>query len=80
MYGVTSETVPVTCNFAAEEVPPGWLLRFVVRPVTTFGVKGEAIATPWEYRAWGANAKKAEAIARELNMPEYMKAKRGKKK
>ena len=79
MYGVESETAPVTCNFASEEVPPGWLLRFVVRPVTTFGVKGGAIATPWEYRAWGKNAKKAEAIAREMNLPAYRKAKRVKK-
>ena len=57
LYGVESETVPVTCNFASEEVPQGWLLRFVVRPVTTFGVKGEAIATPWEHRVWGKKGK-----------------------
>ena len=75
MYGVESETIPVTCNFAAEEVPPGWLLRFVVRPVTSFGVKGEAISTPWEFRAWGKNAKEAEAVARELNLPPYLKKK-----
>ena len=75
MYGVASETVPVACNFAAEEVPPGWLLRFVVRPVTSFGVKGEAISTPWEFRAWGKNAKEAEAVARELNRPPASKKK-----
>ena len=80
MHGVASETVPVTCNFAAEEVPKGWLLRFVVRPVTTFGVKGGAIATPWEYRVWGANAKKAAAIARKLNLPAHRKVKIGHKK
>ena len=75
MYGVASETEPVVCNFAAEEVPPGWLLRFVVRPVTSFGVKGEAISTPWEFRAWGKTAKEAEAIARELNRRAFLKKK-----
>ncbi len=75
MYGVESDTLPVSCNFAAEEVPPGWLLRFVVRPVTSFGVKGEAISTPWEFRAWGKTAKEAEAIARELNRRASLKKK-----
>ena len=69
MYGVESETVPVSCNFAAEEVPPGWLVRFVARPVTAFGVKGSPIATPWEFRAWGKNAKEAAEIAREMKSP-----------
>ena len=69
MYGVESETVPVYCNFAAEEVPPGWLVRFVARPVTAFGVKGNPIATPWEFRAWGKNAKEAAEIAREMKSP-----------
>ena len=69
MYGVESETVPVSCNFAAEEVPPGWLVRFVSRPVTAFGVKGNPIATPWEFRAWGKNAKEAAEIAREMKSP-----------
>jgi hypothetical protein len=76
LYGVESETVPVICNFAAEEVPPGWLIRFVVRPVTAFGVKGDPIATPWEYRAWGKTAKEAEKIAREMNLPAYLKKKK----
>jgi hypothetical protein len=76
MYGVASETEPVVCNFAAEEVPPGWLIRFVARPVTAYGVKGEPIATPWEFRAWGKDAKEAAAIARELNLPAYMKVKK----
>ena len=76
MYGVESETVPVSCNFAAEEVPQGWLVRFVARPVTAYGVKGEPIATPWEFRAWGKDAKAAAAIARELNLPPYLKKKK----
>ena len=76
MYGVESETVPVSCNFAAEEIPPGWLIRFVARPVTAFGVKGDPIATPWEYRAWGKSAKEADLIARELNLPSYLKKKK----
>ncbi len=76
LYGVESETVPVICNFAAEEVPPGWLIRFVVRPVTAFGVKGAPIATPWEYRAWGKTAKEAEKIAREMSLPAYLKKKK----
>ena len=67
MYGVTSETEPVICNFSSEEVPVGWLLRFVVRPVTTFNVKGAPISTPWKYRAWGKSAEQAEAIARKMN-------------
>ena len=75
MYGVESDVLPVTCNFASEEVPPGWLIRFVARPMTTFGVKGEAISTPWEFRAWGKTAKEAEAIARELNRPSGPKKK-----
>ncbi len=69
MYGVASDTAPVVCNFAAEEVPPGWLVRFAVRPVTAFGAKGGAIATPWEFRAWGKDAKAAEAIARDMKRP-----------
>ena len=76
MYGVESETVPVACNFASEEVPQGWLIRFVARPVTAYGVKGRPIATPWEFRAWGKSAKDAAAIARELNLPAYMKKKK----
>ena len=79
MYGVADETDPVTCNFAEDEVPPGWLIRFSVRPVTSFGVKGGFLATPWEYRGWGKNAKEAEAIAREMNLPEYQKAKKVKR-
>jgi hypothetical protein len=50
-----------------------------VRPVTSFGVKGGSIATPWEYRGWGKNAKEAEAVAREMNLPEYQKAKKAKR-
>ena len=69
MYGVESEIVPVSCNFAVEEVPPGWLVRFVARPVTAFGVKGEPIATPWEFRAWGKTAKEAAEISREMKAP-----------
>ena len=68
MWGVECETEPVVCNFSSDEVPPGWLIRFCARPVTSFGVKGAAIATPWEFRAWGKNAKQAEAIAQELKM------------
>ena len=75
LYGVASETLPVTCNFSAEEVPPGWLVRFVARPVTAFGVKGKPIATRWEFRAWGKTAKEAAAIAHELNLPPYLKKK-----
>ena len=52
---------------------------FSVRPVTSFGVKGGSLATPWEYRGWGKNAKEAEAVAREMNLPEYRKAKKVKK-
>ena len=76
MYGVESDTLLVSCNFAAEEVPPGWLIRFVARPVTAFGVKGEAIATPWEFRAWGKSAKEAALIAHEMNLPAYLKKKK----
>jgi hypothetical protein len=57
MYGVERDTLPVSCNFSTEEVPTGWLIRFVARPVTAFGVKGEAIVTPWEFRVWGKNAR-----------------------
>ena len=53
LYGVGSETLPVVCNFAEEEIPRGWLIRFVVRPVTSFGEKGDPIATPWKFREWG---------------------------
>ena len=73
MYGVTSETEPVICNFSSEEVPEGWLLRFVVRPVTTYNVKGAPISTPWEYRAWGKTSEQAEAIARKLNSKKIAK-------
>ena len=73
LYGVTSETEPVICNFSSEEVPEGWLLRFVVRPVTTYNVKGAPISTPWEYRAWGKTSEQAEAIARKLNSKKIAK-------
>ena len=66
--------IPSLC--AAEEIPMGWLIRFVARPVTAFGVKGEPISTPWEFRAWGKNAKAAAAIARELNLPPYRRKKK----
>ena len=39
-------------------------------------VKGEAIATPWEFRAWGKSAKEAAEIAREMNLPAYLKKKK----
>ena len=79
LYGIESENQPVVCNFASEEVPPGWLIRFVARPVTSFGEKGEAIATPWECRAWGKTAKEALAVARELKLSRLNKEK-GKKR
>lgn len=57
------ETFPVTCVFAADDVPRQYLnawdnnrpldpdqglsYRFLARPCTCFGTKGEAIATAW---------------------------------
>ena len=37
----------VKCLITPEEVPSGWTVRYVVRPVNAFGVKGDAISTPF---------------------------------
>lgn len=47
LYGESMETLPVKCLFTPEEVPDGWMVRYVVRPVNAFGVKGNPIATPF---------------------------------
>ena len=36
----------------------------------------DAVGIPWEFRAWGKNAKEAEKIAREMNLPAYLKKKK----
>ena len=48
LYGVAMDTVPVVCNFSDEEVPAGWDVRYSVRPMNAFGVKGTPICTKWE--------------------------------
>ena len=45
LYGSDQETKRVECWFSKDEVPDGWMVRYVVRPSNAFGVKGEAIAT-----------------------------------
>ena len=47
LYGESMETEMVKCLFTPEEVPDGWNVRYVVRPVNAFGVKGEPICTPF---------------------------------
>jgi hypothetical protein len=47
LYGESMETEPVKCLITPEEVPDGWIVRYVVRPVNAFGVKGDPIATPF---------------------------------
>ena len=47
MYAEEMETEPVRCLFTPEEVPDGWLVRYVVRPMNAFGAKGDPIATPF---------------------------------
>ena len=39
---------PVKCLFAADEIPPGWEMRFTARPVNAFGKKGAAISSKWK--------------------------------
>lgn len=45
LYGAICETERVECWFSQEEVPNGWVVRYVVRPVNAFGNKGCAIRT-----------------------------------
>ena len=47
LYGESMETEPVKCLITPEEVPNGWIVRYVVRPVNAFGVKGDPIVTPF---------------------------------
>ena len=47
MYGEEMETQNVKCLFTPEEVPYGWTVRYSVRPVNAFGVKGNALSTPF---------------------------------
>ena len=44
-YGLDQETMRVECWFSKDEVPDGWMVRYVVRPSNAFGIKGDAIAT-----------------------------------
>ena len=48
LYGEKMDTEMVVCHFADTEIPVGWDLRYVVRPVNAFGGKGSPISTPWE--------------------------------
>ena len=45
--GADMDVQPVKCLFAADEIPPGWDLRFTVRPVNAFGKKGAPISSKW---------------------------------
>lgn len=45
LYGAKMDDVLVRCVFARDELPDGWPMRFVVRPVNAFGGKGAPIAT-----------------------------------
>lgn len=45
--GTEMDVKPVTCMFAADEIPAGWELRFTVRPVNAFGRKGNPISSDW---------------------------------
>ena len=45
LYGESMETEPVRCLFTDEEIPPGWTVRYVVRPMNAFGVRGRPLAT-----------------------------------
>ncbi|MBQ6007183.1 MAG: metallophosphoesterase [Kiritimatiellae bacterium] len=61
MTGVVDPATPVTCRFPEADVPEGWDLRFVVRPMNAYAVAGAAISTPWEYRLWGKTDEEARA-------------------
>lgn len=61
MTGVQEEGRPVTCLFPESDVPKGWNLRFLVRPMNAYAVAGAAISTPWEYRLWGRSDAEARA-------------------
>ena len=58
LYGAAMDTLPVECLFAEEEVPQKHLLRFVARPVNSFGVKGKPIATTWQMLSLKSISKK----------------------
>ena len=47
LYGEEMDNQNVKCLITPEEVPSGWTVRYVVRPVNAFGVKGDAISTPF---------------------------------
>ena len=61
MTGVADGAETVKCPFPEADVPAGWDLRFVVRPMNAYAVAGAAIATPWEYRLWGRTDAEARA-------------------
>ena len=39
---------PVSCRFAADEIPAGWQLRFTARPVNAWGKRGDPISSEWK--------------------------------
>lgn len=47
LYAEEMDDQNVSCNFADTEIPVGWDIRYVVRPVNAFGRKGNPIFTPW---------------------------------
>ena len=58
MFGEKMDTLPVRCIFPAAEIPKGREVRFAVRPVESFGRRGEPIATGFEKREWKEDGKK----------------------
>lgn len=44
---------PVSCRFAADEIPAGWKLRFTVRPVNAWGKRGDPISSEWKVLSAG---------------------------
>ena len=42
-YSPQMETERVHCCFDYNEIPKGWPVRYVVRPCTAFGIKGNPI-------------------------------------
>ena len=56
LYGEDMDTEPVICNFAEDELPSGWELRFTVRPLNAFGAKGAPIRTEFRKFSGGKSA------------------------
>ena len=45
LFGAERESEPVVCRFMEKEVPTDFPIRFVVRPMGTFGAAGRAVET-----------------------------------